>query len=382
LMVTEQDRALVEARARGISVDEVVSATTSPWRQILRWQLVGSALGISLFLLVYYAASGFFTIFWATVYRHTSGLNLTTSDANYLNTWFWGSDAVALILFGILSDKLRVRKPLMLVGSIGAIVVLILFLHQTDHPTTSFTTLIVLEVLLAACISLTYAPWMAGDTEMVEARNPALVGTGLALWAWILRLVVGISFIFLPVVINAVNPVVDNLVYAQTPPNGTAPFNVQAFQLAHPKSVAFAEANATWLKPLTLPQNAAIVAAANAHPTAANLAALQKAVGPAVYAKVIANITSLKSLVVPYQTQLTFLAAHQNALNSLLNGIAKSPKQWQHWFWVCVAGMVLFIPTIFLNRGRWSPARAKADEDRHNREVAEELDELVGVGAA
>ncbi len=57
---------------------------------------------------------------------------------------------MALIVFGVLSDKLRVRKPLMLIGAIGAIVVLILFLHQTDHPTTSFTTLITLEVLLAA----------------------------------------------------------------------------------------------------------------------------------------------------------------------------------------------------------------------------------------
>jgi MFS family permease len=382
LMVSEQDRALVEAKARGISVDEVVAATSRPWRQILKWELVGSAIGISLFLLVYYAASGFFTIFWATVYRHSSGLNLTTSNANYLNTWYWGADAVALIVFGVLSDKLRVRKPLMLIGSIGSIVMLILFLRQTNHPTTSFSTLILLEVLLAACISLTYAPWMAGYTEMVEAKNPALVGTGLALWAWILRLVVGISFIFLPLVINSVNPVVDNLVYAQTPPNGTAPFNVQAFQLAHPKSVAFAEANASWLKPLTLPKNAAIVAAANSDPTAANLAALKTAVGPAVYAKVIANITSLKTLVVPYQSQLTYLAAHQSALTALLNGISRSPKQWQHWFWVCVLGMVLFIPTIFLNRGRWSPRRAKEDEDRHNAEVAEELHELVGASSA
>ena len=51
---------------------------------------------------------------------------------------------------------------------------------------------------------------MAGYTETVEAKNPALVGTGLALWGWILRLVVGVSFIFLPLVITSVNPVVDN----------------------------------------------------------------------------------------------------------------------------------------------------------------------------
>ncbi len=43
-------------------------------------------------------------------------------------------------------------------------------------------------MVLAAFLSLAYAPWMAGYTEMVEKKNPALVGTGLALWGWILRL--------------------------------------------------------------------------------------------------------------------------------------------------------------------------------------------------
>src|SRR5271165_1887058 len=82
LMVSEHDRALVEARARGISTEEVIAATQHPWRQILKWDLIGSALGISLFLLVYYAASAFFTIYWATVFTNKSGLNLSTSDAN------------------------------------------------------------------------------------------------------------------------------------------------------------------------------------------------------------------------------------------------------------------------------------------------------------
>lgn len=380
LMVSERDRALIEARARGISEEEVVAATSHPWRQILKWDLMGSALGISLFLLVYYAASAFFTIYWATVFKNSDGLNLSTSNANYLNTWFWGADAVALILFGIVSDKLRVRKPLMLIGVIGSIVMLILFSREATHPFTSFSTLILLEVLLAAGISMTYAPWMAAYTEMVEAKNPALVGTGLALWGWTLRVVVGLSFIFLPLVINAVNPVVDNLVYAQTPPTGQAPFNVQAFQVNHPKSVAFAEANASWLKPLSAPKNAAVVAAANANPTSANLAALQQAVGPVVFAKVLANVTELKALVVPYQSQLTYLANHQAALTTLVDGVNRSPKQWQRWFWVCLGGMVLFIPTIWLNRGRWSPRRARQDEIEHGREVETELHELVGAG--
>ncbi len=237
-----------------------------------------------------------------------------------------------------------------------------------------------LEVLLAAGLSLTYAPWMAGYTEMVEAKNPALVGTGLALWGWTLRLIVGLSFIFLPLVINSVNPVVDNLVYAQTPPTGSAPFNVQQFQLEHRQLVAFATANSSWLKPLSEPKNAPVVAAAHYNPTAANLAALQHAVGAAVVAKVLANLSEVNGPVWTYRTQLAYLSAHQSHLESLLNGVAKSPRQWQHWFWVCVAGMVLFIPTIWLNRGRWSPAKARQDETRHRDDVAQELRELVGAG--
>jgi MFS family permease len=380
LMVSEQDRALIEAKARGISAEEVIAATTHPWRQILKWDLAISAIGISLFLLVYYAASAFFTIYWATVFKSADGLNLTTSNANYLNTWYWGADAVALIVFGVLSDKLRVRKPLMLVGAIGSIVMLIVFLRQADHPYTGFGTLITIEVLLAAFISLTYAPWMAAYTEMVEAKNPALVGTGLALWGWILRLTVGLSFIFLPLVINAVNPVVDNLVYAQTPPTGTAPFNVQQFQLEHPQLVAFATANASWLKPLSDPKNAAVVVAAHNNPVT-GLPALTKAVGPAVVAHIVANLKEVNGPVFTYRTQLAYLSAHQNQLDALLSGVAKSPKQWQHWFWVCIGGMVLFIPTIFLNRGRWSPKKAREDEDQHQDDVAKELKELVGANA-
>ena len=371
LVVSEQDRALIEAKSRGLSPSELIRATTHPWRQILKVDLVVSAIGISLFLLVYYAASAFFTIYWATVFKNPSGLNFTTVQANRLNQWFWAADAVALIVFGVLSDKLRVRKPFMMVGAVGSIVMLIVFLRQATHTHTSFNTLVLIEIFLAAFISLTYAPWMAGYTEMVEARNPALVGTGLALWGWILRLTVGLSFLFLPLVVTSVNPVVDNLPLA-TP-------QIQSFLVEHPASVAFAQKHAALL---TLVQkNQAVVERANTDPTLANDLAVAAAIGTANALKLNSLKAQFNTLVVPYQAQLSYLAAHQSQLTALQNGVAKSPKQWQHWFWVCVAGMVLFIPTIFLNRGRWSPRRARQDQEVHKEDVARELRELVGTGA-
>ena len=55
----------------------------------------------------------------------------------------------------------------------------------------------------------------------------------------------------------------------------------------------------------------------------------------------------------------------------------ESPKQWQHWFWIDIGGMVLFFPTIWLTRGRWSPKKAKQDQTVHDRAVAEELARLL-----
>ncbi len=103
LMVSAQDQALVEARARGISTEEVVAATPRPWRQILKWDLVGSSFGIAVFLLVYYAAAGFFTIFYSTVFVNPNGLNFTRGP---------GQPPERLVLGGRRRGPHRVRRPL------------------------------------------------------------------------------------------------------------------------------------------------------------------------------------------------------------------------------------------------------------------------------
>jgi MFS family permease len=383
LMVSTRDRALVEAKARGVSIAEVQAATEHPWRQIVKWDLVISSFGIAVFLLIYYAAAAFFTIFYAVTFQNPDGVNFSTAQVNGLNTWFWGADIIALIVVGIVSDKLRVRKPLMVIGTIGAIVTLIVFLGYTTNPHTGYYTLAITSSILAVFLSLTYAPWMAGYTETVEAKNPALVGTGLALWGWILRLTVGISFIFLPLVITSVNPVVDNQPAATAVIGGES---IQTFVATHPKSVAFAQAHAAFLTLLNSPAIKPIVTALSAPggETGANIAAASKALGPANFAELVKFQTQLKTLVVPYAAQLNYLSAHQAQLLALQKGVAESPKQWQHWFWVDIAGMVVFFPTIWLARGRWSPKKAKADADAHDSAVAAELAALLkseGAGA-
>ncbi|MBO0517268.1 MFS transporter, partial [Streptomyces beijiangensis] len=68
--------------------------------------------------------------------------------------------------------------------------------------------------LIVAGIGVTsgiaYSPWMAGLTETVERRNPAATATGLAVWGWILRVVVAVSAAFLPVVVASVTPIAEH----------------------------------------------------------------------------------------------------------------------------------------------------------------------------
>ena len=45
---------------------------------------------------------------------------------------------------------------------------------------------------------------------------------------------------------------------------------------------------------------------------------------------------------------------------------AAAPGEWQAWYWICIGGVVVFIATIFVMRGRWSPAAARADEEAHD----------------
>src|SRR5262249_7333746 len=100
------------------------------------------------------------------------------------------------------------------------------------HP--SYYTLAIILALLSFALGVAYTPWMASFTETVEDHNPALTATGLAIWGWIIRIVVAASFLVIPHVVTAVTPLV------QYGPQA------QAYQAQYPgltSALAFAQEN-------------------------------------------------------------------------------------------------------------------------------------------
>jgi MFS transporter, ACS family, D-galactonate transporter len=490
LMVTMRDRALIEARAKGLDIESLLH---KPFKQLARTDVLVSSLAISIFLLIYYTAVGFLVIYMTTVF------GFTIKQANGLGNWEWGFNIVAVILIGFLSDRLRVRKPFMVVGGVAAAVMTVVFLVQFGHHPSYYT----MAIILAAgsfTLGVAYVPWMASFTETVEARNPALIATGLAIWGLIIRIVVAASFFVIPVVINSVTPLVNyggqvqayattyksQLAFAtshpqvvaaaqkvppsviadaqQVPPNVIAtakaiPPNVTATAAAIPTTVLLAAqaipppvaATAQRLAPLltvigahqalinklasykdpaTIPPaliNQAVAALGGGTSFNQTLRGLywlnQLSVNKAALASVAPWGNALKTVapyskqlqtiapygkqlqtIAPYSTQLTAMAKYSTELTTMApyatqltalskvppsafaylkahgtavqTAAANAPGQWKTWWWVCFGGMIFFLLTIPLMRGRWRPRDAKRDEEEHEAMVAAELAKL------
>ena len=232
IMNTLRERDLVESRAANIDVER---ATQHPWRQMLHPRLIISALGISLYLLMYFAAVGYFPLYLSSIFK------FSVAQANGLVSIFWIVNVVAAILIGFISDRTLVRKPYMLIGCLATILVTLLFISRIGVPTGAGLMTVFLS-LFGITLSVGYVTWMAAYTETIEDINPALVATGMAIEGFILRMVVVLS------------------------------------------TLAF-----------------------------------------------------------------SFVVRNQ------LDG-----QQWATWWWVCIGGLVVFLPTIFVVSGYWTPARTRS----------------------
>jgi MFS family permease len=423
LMVSIRDRALIVARAQGIDANK---ALEGQWRQMLRFDVVGGALSISLFLLLYYMAVAFTVVYFATVFGYSE------ARANSLANWYWIANAIALIVAGLVSDFFRVRKPFMIIGACISLVGGGLFAAAATKPDTSYYTFAIYFILLAVGGGLAYCCWMAAFTETVEKHNPAATATGLAVWGWILRLVVTASFAIFSQVTPATSVLVDHGTRAQEI-QAAHPEVVKTLQSLEPATAAALSKNST--DPQALPNALQQVCLGNGDPaskcsdvkaaasrsidglttaSAVDPATLNALAGgstdPALIAKAqseiaqafnisqAAALTKLLAiaepatkadltLVNPYATQLVNankeipaddLAFLQKYGSKIAQAQQDNPKQWQHWWWVCFAGQVVFIPFVFVLSGRWSPRRARKDEEEHERFVESEMAKFGG----
>jgi MFS family permease len=423
LMVELKDRALIEAKAATVDPEQLLE---HHWRRLLKLDVLGSAVGVSLLLFVYFTTLLLGVVYFATTYGYSE------SRANGLMNWWWIPAVITILTAGFVSDAIKVRKPFMFAGgAFMAAGTLRLALNSTN-PHTTHTALATTMLLLGVGMGLAYAPWMASFTETVENHNPAATATGLAMWGWTIRAAVAICGIATATIVSAATPLVDQgprvqqlatkyqaelataakidpstqQALAANPNDTTAQVTalsevsgLTASDAARAASIgqryAGELATAATLTPST---QAALVAKPGDQATLATavteiatglkispadaadkLAELAK-VPPADLAFMATNGPAVKSAV----ARLTALGAVPAADLAYLRqhgpkvaqALADAPKQWRTWWWVCFAAALAFIPAIFVMAGHWSPRRARAELAEHERQVAQELAEL------
>ena len=405
LMVSNKDREMIEARAKGLDIQESLK---KPFRQMLHLDIVGSAVAISLFLVIYYIAVAFFPVFFETVHGYSQ------SKANGLNNWFWVFDALALILVGFASDRLGVRKPFMVAGAVLSIVFTVIFAIKAADTDTSYGTFRVLFIFLSMSLASAFAPWMASFTETVERRNPALTATGLAVWGLAIRLIIALALFIGPKIVDTVTPLVEKgpavqAVLADPTPVGSTTIGAVATSASeHPETIAKLQATqgrvgallaALQAQPAVAEQLTA-AAAAGVTPSAAQLKALQAALGPDAFKQLLLPTTKADLAFVSAQAPKDLGAAQFAALSkptpalttalgtlssegpAVAKAAADSPDQWKTYFLIGAGGQLIFIPLVFLMAGYWRPSDAKRAEADHERFLAVEMEKLHGATPA
>ena len=294
----------------------------------------------------------------------------------------------------------------MIIGGVGAAVMIVIFLSLVTHPHTGYYHMAIVLLLTAVFLGIAYTPWMASFTETVESHNPALTATGLAVWGWIIRIVIFVAYIILPRVVTSTNALVNQGPAVQAAAAKYAP--QVAFATAHKDVVATAQKYTVQLTnaqkfgpelaviqahpalftqlasdPASPALQAQAVAAAGGG--AQGVAILQSiAINQAAITGVIAVAPQLQTLT-PFAGQLTalqkatgqpdFQYLERNA-PAVQKAAKDSPRQWQTYFWICFGGVIVFLLTVPLMRGRWSPKKAKEDVDAHEALVQAELAKL------
>ncbi len=345
LMVSARERVLIEARARGI---DLAKAIRQAWRQMLRLDVIIPSIGISVFLLIYYAAVGFFVIYFTSVF------SFSQARSNGLGNWFWAADAVAVIIIGLISDRVGVRKPFILAGTVLGIVMTSIFATRATDPATTYTTFIVIVSLLSFARGTAYSPWMTAFSETLEQRNPALVATGLAVWGWILRGIAALSFLIVPLVVTAVSPIADY---------GPTLQNIEATYLHQVHTVQVVGRATLEKLQATPPDPAALATALSKIQTADHVSR----------GEALSQLLAVQKLNKEHPSALAYLRAHGQAV---IDARQQSPGQWRTWWWVCVAGQVALLPTIFMLKGRWRRSTALRDAAEREALVTRAMAEL------
>jgi sugar phosphate permease len=185
IMKTEIQTLAAEGRLPAAS--ELPSSTGDAFRRLLGhmevWLLV---VGVAANLTLYIAIQGLGPLMF------TESFHYTPAEAAKMNEYFWLANLGALVLTGLVSDRLQTRKPIAIFGAVLACILMYWWIPKfgSDLPRG---TMIMVASLMGCFLAIAYVPWAAQFSETLEDVSPALQATGWAFFGLVARGWIAIS---------------------------------------------------------------------------------------------------------------------------------------------------------------------------------------------
>ncbi|MFG1943229.1 MFS transporter [Nonomuraea sp. NPDC048826] len=109
-------------------------------------------------------------------------------------------NALAVVVVGRVSDRLRLRKPFTAVGTVLTIGALAYFITLVGAG-ASATHVVIVYALLFLTMGIAYVPWMANFSENAEDVDARLQGSALGLWGMVVRVMIVAMLVISPQVV-------------------------------------------------------------------------------------------------------------------------------------------------------------------------------------
>jgi OPA family glycerol-3-phosphate transporter-like MFS transporter len=173
--------ALEVAGRRRPSAAELPSSTTQAFITLLRhfepWLMV---VPFTISLSLYFAIQNFGPLMF------TESFHYSPADAARMSSYFWLGHMGALVMIGVISDRLQVRRPISIIGAVAAALLLAWWIPRFGEALPRHVMTIV-ATLLGCLLAMVAVPWAAQYSETLEDTSPALQATGWAFYGLIAR---------------------------------------------------------------------------------------------------------------------------------------------------------------------------------------------------
>jgi sugar phosphate permease len=179
--------ALEEAGRRSLTAVELPSSSRQAFVMLLGrfgpWLMV---LPFTISLSLYIAIQAFGPLMFTELFHYTP------ADAARMNSYFWLGNMGALIVIGVVSDRLQSRTPISVAGAV-LLSLLLAWWIPTFGAGLSRQLMILVATLLGCLLAVVSVPWAAQYSETLEDASPALQATGWAFYGLMARAWVAIS---------------------------------------------------------------------------------------------------------------------------------------------------------------------------------------------